>query len=299
MLLHERIFIFLLMQNDLQLSFHALKDENIWQMDLSTVETRPVTSSLDEYNIQIKENHGLDQGTGFWWLKFTFDYELEKDIEVRLTNFKYHPRDVWTLEVAKCNYLGITNQEKTDSFDMEDELVNNEELRRLNECIGSQENLRKYLGRNILPLVMKKIKYTRFLPQFSFFLSHNSENKPLMRTFRNGLKFLGYQTWLDEEDMPVGGSQGALKVAIEKCDCFVAWLNQGYFENAYRRAELSYAQMIGKIILPFGVHCQITEHLTGEFEFLAHLNIFNTTSSFFEILRRIDESLFNFESLTK
>ena len=85
------------------------EDENIhWQMDFSKVETRPVTSSLNNYNIEIKENYGLNQRTGFWWLIFTFDYALEKDIEVRLTNFKYSGSDVWTLEIVKCNYLGIT-----------------------------------------------------------------------------------------------------------------------------------------------------------------------------------------------
>ena len=112
---------------------------------------------------------------------------------MRLTNFKYSGSDVWTLEVVKCNYLGITCKEEMDSFDMEDELVNRQELRRLNECIRSQEKLRKYLERNILPLVIKKIEYTRFIPQFGFFLSHKSNDKPLMslmRTFRNGLKFL-------------------------------------------------------------------------------------------------------------
>lgn len=270
-------------------------------MDFSAVETRPaVTSSLNYYNIEIKENYGLNQKTGFWWLRFTFDYEREKDMEVRLNNFKYSGSDVWTLEVVKCNYLGITCKEEMDSFDMEDELVNRQELRRLNECLGSQEKLRKYLESNILPLVVKKIKYTRFLPQFGFFLSHKSKDKPLMRTFRNGLKFLGYQTWLDEEDMPMGGLVGALKVAVEKCDCFVAWLNQEYFESDYCKAELLHARRNGKIIIPFGVYGKIKEHLTGEFEFLTDLYIYNTTiSSFFEVLRRIDESLFNFESLTK
>ena len=120
-------------------------------MDFSTVETRPVTSSLNNYNIEIKENYGLNQRTGFWWLVFTFDYALEKDVEVRLTNFKHSGSDVWTLEVVKCNYLGITCKEEMDSFDMEDKLVNRQELHRLNECLGSQEKLRKYLERYYFP----------------------------------------------------------------------------------------------------------------------------------------------------
>lgn len=269
-------------------------------MDLSTVQPRLIRSSPNKYNIDIKENHGLSHNTGYWWLRFSFDYAVEKGIEVRLTNFKYSGSAVWTLEIVKCSYLGITCKEEMDSFDMEDELVNSKELRRLNECTGSQEKLRKYLEDNVVSLVVKKIKYTKFSPQFGFFLSHKSTNKPLMRTFRNGLKFLGYQTWLDEEDMPMAASlQGALKVAVEKCDCLVAWLNKEYLESDYCKAELLYARDLGKIILPFGVYREIKEHLTGDFEFLAHIHIYDTTTaSFFEVLRRIDDSLFNFELLT-
>ena len=112
-------------------------------MNFSTVDIRPVTSSLNTYNIEIKENYGLNGRTGFWWLRFTFDYKLEKDIEVRLTNYKHSGSDAWTLEVVKCKYLGITSKKEMDSFDMEDKLVNKQELCRLNECQDSQEELRK------------------------------------------------------------------------------------------------------------------------------------------------------------
>lgn len=270
------------------------------KMDLSKVQIRPIRSALNKYNIEIKESHGLSENTGFWWLRFTFDYALEKGIEVRLTNFKYSGSAVWTMEIVKCIYLGITCSEEMDSFDMEDELANWCELRRLNENAGNPEKLRKYLENNILPLVMKKIKYTKFSPQFSFFLSHKSKDKPLMETFRNGLKFLGFQTWLDEDDMPMGARlQGALKVAVEKCDCFIVWLNKEYFESDYCQAELLHARDLGKIIIPFGVYSEIKDLLTGDFEFLAHLHIYDTsTSSFFEVLRRIDDALFNFEMLT-
>ena len=272
------------------------------KMDLSKVQIRPIQSGLNKYNIDIKENHGLNSKTGFWWLRLTFDYALEKEIEVRLTNSKYNSteRTVLTMEIVKCNYLKITCKEEMESFDMEEELANLSELRRVNETVGSPEKLRKYLEENVLPLVIKKIKYTKFSPQFSFFLSHKSKDKPLMETFRNGLKFVGFQTWLDEDDMPVAARlQGALKVAIEKCDCFIVWLNEEYFKSDYCQAELLYARELGKIILPFGVYSKIKDLLKGDFEFLVHLHIYDpSTSSFFEVLRRIDEALFNFEMLT-
>ena len=93
--------------------------------------------------------------------------------------------------------------------------------------------------------------------------------------------------------------QGALKVAIEKCDCFIVWLNEEYFESNYCQAELLYARKLGKIILPFGVYSKIKDLLKGDFEFLVDLHLYDpSTSSFFEVLRRIDEALFNFEMLT-
>ena len=93
-------------------------------MDFASVQTRPIQATLKKYNIEIKENYGLNEKTGFWWLRFTFDYELEKAIEIRLTNFKYSTRSAWTLEVVKCQYLSITCADEMDSFDMEDDLVN-------------------------------------------------------------------------------------------------------------------------------------------------------------------------------
>ena len=139
---------------------------------------------------------------------------------------------VWTLEVIKCQYLSIESERDiTASFDMEDELINAKELSRLMES-SSNEKLLKYLETNIVPLVMKKIKYTRFKPQFYFFLGHKTKDKPLMRTFANGLKFLGYETWLDQKDMPIGATlEGALKVSVENCDCLIAWLNEEYMSS--------------------------------------------------------------------
>ena len=269
-------------------------------MDLSKVSAGPLQSTLNKYNIIIEENYGLSGRTGFWWLKFTFDYELEKGIEVRLTNFKHDSKDyVWTLEVTKCHYLGITNAEEMASFDMVDELVNAKELSRLQQCSVSVEKLRQYLETNIVPLITKKIKYTRFRPQFRFFLSHKSRDKPAMRTFENGLRFLGYSTWIDEANMPMAAPlQAALKTSIENCDCFIAWLNADYFQSDYCKAELLYAKRLGKIILPFGVFSEIKGYLTEDLTFLQHLFISNPEStSFFEVLRRIDETLFNFEKM--
>ena len=271
-------------------------------MDLSKLRVGLLTASLNKRNIVILENHGLDGSSGFWWLKFKFDHGLEKDIVVRLTNFKYDSTgDVWTLEIEKCHYLGIKNKEDLVSFDIVDKLVNINELKRLRQCASNNEKLQEYLETNVIPLITKKIKYTKFAPQFRFFLSHKTKDKPIMRTFKDGLKFLGFATWIDESNMPMGAHlQLALKTSIEDCDCFIAWLNDEYFKSDYCKAELLYAKQLGKIILPFAVFGEIRTQVreVEELKFLEGLLISNPNEmSFFEILRRIDETLFDFEKM--
>ena len=180
-------------------------------MDLSSVTPTLVQANLNRFNVRVVENKGLNERTGFWFLRFVFDHEMEKEIEVRLTNYKYSDRSDWTLELVKCDYLGIPSKVDMASFDMIDNFINSHELTRINDCSKSDEKLLNYLETNIMPLVTKKIKYTKFKPQFRFFLSHQSNDKPFMRTFQQGLKFLGYDTWLDEVNMPEGAE---LKVIL-------------------------------------------------------------------------------------
>ena len=250
---------------------------------------------MNKYNITIHENHGLNEQTGFWWLLFTFDYKLEKAIEVRLTNYKYPYRQDWTLEVTKCIYLGIHTRNQVASFDMADEFINAVELSKL---VASNENLWKYLEHYIVPLVTKKIKYTKYKPQFRFFLSHMSKDIPFMRTFENGFKFLGYDTWLKESVKPFGNILSKMKAAIDECDCFLAWIDEVYMNDVNCRGELLYAQKAKKIILPFGESPAVEHFFTGNFEFMNLAHIYNPmNTSFFEVLQHIDDTIFNFETI--
>ena len=271
-------------------------------MDLSEVSVEPLTTTLNEHNIAIIHNYGLDGRSGYWSLEFKFDYKLERGIVIHLTNFKKDSTgNTWTLEIRKCLYLGIKEIKHCVSFDIVDQLVDIKELERLQQFALGDEKLREYLSDNVIPLITKKIKYTKYKPQFRFFLSHKSHDKPIMRTFKSGLKFLGYSTWIDEDNMPMGAFLKArLKISIEDCDCFIAWLSVDYFESPYCKAELLYAKQLGKVILPFGVFNEIKDRIREdeELKFLEELLISNPNErSFFEVLRRIDDTLFQFEEM--
>ena len=268
-------------------------------VDLAKVFVRSVSVPQSKYKIKIVEEHGLNWKSGFWMMRFTFDYCLETNIEVHLTNTKYK-NVMWTMEVAKCRYLGIESRSQLLSFDVADELMNTQEL---NSIVGSDafiETKLQYIEHCIIPLVTKKIKYSRYKPQFRLFLSYCWLNKDAMVSLQNGLTFLGYETWLDKNDMPIGAQlQPALKVAIDQRDCFVAWLNKEYMKSDYCRAELLYAKEKGKIIIVFGEHENVKNYFTEKFEFLKGLHVFDPTKSpsFYEVIFRLDNALFGFEDL--
>ena len=267
------------------------------RIELESVEHKVLKTTLNKYNIVVVESYGLNERTGFWWFRFMFDYELEKGIEVRLTNFKYRDRCDWTLEIVKCEYLGIESPQLMASFDMADEFINHHELQQIVDCSVSDEKLQKYLEENIIPLIVKKIKYTRYLPQFKLYLGCEfKDSKAFMRTFENGLKFLGYVTWFDKTNMPLGSNQlSAIKAAIDESDIVVAWLNPDYMERDISRAELLYAHSQKKIILAFGT-TDVKQYFEGDFKFLNNLHVYDPyQGSFFEVLRRVDDVLFNFE----
>ena len=147
-------------------------------VDFSRVAVRPLQATLNRSNIVIQENQGLKAKSGYWWLRFNFDYALEKGIEVRLTNYGCSDPSVWRFEILKCHYLGIDGEKNKTSFELLDKkTVNAKELARLQELSASDEKLRNYLETNVLPLVRSKIKYTRFVPNFCFFLSHKTKDK--------------------------------------------------------------------------------------------------------------------------
>lgn len=97
--------------------------------------------------------------------------------------------------------------------------------------------------------------------------------------------------------MTMGVTLSAVLItAINKCDCFIAWLNPEYFESEFCTEELLYARKKGKIILPFGVYGNIKKYMTGNFQFLRDIVVHDPESiSFFEILTRIDDTLYGFE----
>lgn len=251
-------------------------------------------------NMKIETDHHDLQDTteNKFWCSFTFDHGLEVDIQVVIDNYN----DKWVLEIKRCQLLGITCDKEQKSLRILKELMKNETLRLFMTVYKeNKQELQGYLERNVVPLVTRKIKYVWYKPQFKLFLSHKSEDKPLMRIFKEGLEFLGYETWIDENDMPPGAQLApALKTAIDGCHCLIAWITMEYMGSGYCQNELLYAKEKGKIIIPFGIMSDIKSSLTGKFGFLYEQFIFHPASaSFFEMLRRIDDALFEFENLPK
>jgi hypothetical protein len=88
----------------------------------------------------------------------------------------------------------------------------------------------------------------------AIFLSHNSEDQPVVREIAAALKRRRFQSWLDEEDLPPGRPwQDVAEEAIKTCQSAVVFVGQsgmGPWEREEVRALLTQAVKRGLAVIP-------------------------------------------------
>ena len=226
---------------------------------------------------------------GTYHLLFKFDHKNEQNIEVSVTK----SAERLTFKIVKCDHLEINSEsEYCCHFEVANEaheavfedIVRGEQL--------SETQLR-FLLDNVVSVVTNKIHYASHPPQYGIFLSHKSKDKPIINAVKEGLQFIGYKTWIDQENIGAGEvSTIAMKNGIDQCDSFLAWMNEEFFGSDYCKGELKYALQKDKIIFTFGNHHKVSEFFTGEFDQLRDRNIVDPSEkSLFEILHLIDDAL--------
>jgi hypothetical protein len=74
------------------------------------------------------------------------------------------------------------------------------------------------------------------------FLSHASEDKPLIRSLHARLRAVGFKPWLDEIDLIPGMNwKDEIRRQIKECDVFLACLTQNSAKTGFVRSEFEYA----------------------------------------------------------
>jgi len=74
------------------------------------------------------------------------------------------------------------------------------------------------------------------------FLSHKSADKPLVREFRDTLRLLGFEPWMDEDDLKAGDKlhRGILQGFKESCAA-IFFITPNYKDDRYLATEIDYA----------------------------------------------------------
>ena len=74
------------------------------------------------------------------------------------------------------------------------------------------------------------------------FLSHKSSDKDLVLDFKETLDLLGYETWLDEDDMPAGTTleRGLLR-GMRESRAVVFFITSSFEDEGYLETEINYA----------------------------------------------------------
>ncbi|AHN22798.1 toll/interleukin-1 receptor domain-containing protein [Lysinibacillus varians] len=76
------------------------------------------------------------------------------------------------------------------------------------------------------------------------FLSHRGSNKEFVRRFYDVLKTMGFEPWLDDEDMPAGSNldRSILKGLKDSCAC-VFFITPEFTDEQYLADEVDYAHI--------------------------------------------------------
>jgi hypothetical protein len=75
------------------------------------------------------------------------------------------------------------------------------------------------------------------------FLSHKSADKPMVRRFYAVLKSIGFDPWLDEEEMPAGTEpHRGMKEGFDLSCAAVFFLTPKYKDDRFLRSEINYAK---------------------------------------------------------
>lgn len=93
-----------------------------------------------------------------------------------------------------------------------------------------------------LMLMLQRHETAMGLRQMKIFLSHKWADNDRVRRFHRVLKQLGFEPWLDEEDMLAGTNlqRGLLKGFEESCAC-VFFITENFKDEAYLATEIDYA----------------------------------------------------------
>jgi hypothetical protein len=100
-------------------------------------------------------------------------------------------------------------------------------------------NIGKELG-----LLLLKHELALGLVKQRIFLSHKTADKPLVRDFKATLEALGFQPWLDEDDMPAGTETNRAILAGMKESCAaVFFVTKNFADKTWIGDEVDYAKM--------------------------------------------------------
>ena len=88
------------------------------------------------------------------------------------------------------------------------------------------------------------LKYIPRNNEVRIFLSHKSQDKPMVKRYHQALLDLGFSPWLDEPDMPAGTNleRGILKGFEESCAA-VFFITDNFKDENYLATEVDYAVM--------------------------------------------------------
>jgi hypothetical protein len=178
-----------------------------------------------------------------WWemasqrpttLSFPPNLNEETALRYRLIkSVQDQPNRIFHLGIA--HYLSKLNE----SIELFRNLIVRPFVDELSHRLGSAADLASPEARDVQAVPLNRIPSPS---EIKIFLSHKSMDKPLVYRYYHTLKFLGFDPWLDEPNMPVGSNlERELLRGFEQSCAAVFFITENFVDQAYLATEVEYA----------------------------------------------------------
>jgi hypothetical protein len=137
--------------------------------------------------------------------------------------------------------IAVRKTKRQDAIDLFRSIVIRPLADELSHRLGDVANMASPEERALQAVPLSRIPSAT---EIKVFLSHKSEDKPLVERYYRALKELGYEPWLDEPEMPAGVNleRGLLKGFKESCAA-VFFITDNFKDEDYLASEIDYAIM--------------------------------------------------------
>jgi hypothetical protein len=186
-------------------------------------------------------------------------------------------------------YLPVRGRKRDDYIDYIKTVIVRPFVNELTHRLGEVADLASPEARLQQAVPLKRIPNKN---EVKIFLSHKSDDKPMVKRYYNALKEVGFEPWLDESNMAAGANlERELLKGFEESCAAVFFITENFKDEKYLATEIDYARIQkrekGKKFAIITLRYSDAAPVPGLLKPYIFKNVENDLEGLFELLRAL------------